>query len=85
MELLKNYLVCFEIVVRKIEKEKIGRNKVNLIQLGQEVNIIYNLFEDVIYYKIDELDDDIIFNRKVILKLVQNHKEFLTIMFDLRY
>ena len=85
MELLKNYFVCFEIVVRKIEKEKIGRNKVNLIQLGQEVNIIYNLFEDVIYYKIDELDDDIIFNRKVILKLVQNHKEFLTIMFDLRY
>ena len=85
MELLKNYLVCFEIVVRKIEKEKIGRNKVNLIQLGQEVNIIYNLFEDVIYYKIDELDDDIIFNRKVILKLVQNHKEFLTIMFGLRY
>jgi hypothetical protein len=85
MELLKNYLVCFEIVVRKIEKEKIGRNKANLIQLGQEVNIIYNLFEDVIYYKIDELDDDIIFNRKVILKLVQNHKEFLTIMFDLRY
>ena len=85
MELLKNYFVCFEIVARKIEKEKIGRNKVNLIQLGQEVNIIYNLFEDVIYYKIDELDDDIIFNRKVILKLVQNHKEFLTIMFDLRY
>ena len=84
MELLKNYFVCFEIVARKIEKEKIGRNKVNLIQLGQEVNIIYNLFEDVIYYKIDELDDDIIFNRKVILKLVQNHKEFLTIMFDLR-
>jgi hypothetical protein len=85
MELLKNYLVCFEIVVRKIEKEKIGRNKVNLIQLGQEVNIIYNLFEDVIYYKIDELDDDIIFNRKVILKLVQNHKEYLTIMYNLRY
>ena len=71
--------------MRKIEKEKIGRNKANFIQLGQEVNIIYNLFEDVIYYKIDELDDDIIFNRKVILKLVQNHKEFLTIMFDLRY
>ena len=85
MELLKNYLVCFEIVVRKIEKEKIGRNKANLIQLGQEVNIIYNLFEDVIYYKIDELDDDIIFNRKVILKLVQNHKEYLTIMYNLRY
>ncbi len=85
MELLKNYLVCFEIIVKKIEKEKQGRHKNNLIQLGQEVNIIYNLFEDVIYYKIDELDDDTIFNRKVILKLVQNHKEYLTIMYDLRY
>ena len=85
MELLKNYLVCFEIIVKKIEKEKQGKHKNNLIQLGQEVNIIYNLFEDVIYYKIDDLDDDIIFNRKVILKLVQNHKEYLTIMYDLRY
>ena len=86
MELLKNYFVCFEIIVKKIEKEMQGRNKKeNLLQLGQEVNIIFNLFEDVVYYKIDELDDDTIFNRKVILKLVQNHKEFLIIMFDLRY
>ena len=85
MELLKNYLVCFEIVVKKIEKELQIRNKRNLVQLGEEVNIIFNLFEDVVYYKIDELDDDSIFNRKVILKLVQNHKEYLTIMYDLRY
>ena len=86
MELLKNYFVCFEIIVKKIEKEMQGRNKKeNLLQLGQEVNIIFNLFEDVVYYKIDELDDDTIFNRKVILKLVQNQKEYLTIMYDLRY
>ena len=62
-----------------------GRNKRNLVQLGEEINIIFNLFEDVVYYKIDELDDDTIFNRKVILKLVQNQKEYLTIMYDLRY
>ena len=85
MELLKNYLVCFEIIVKKIEKEMQGRNKRNLVQLGEEINIIFNLFEDVVYYKIDELDDDTIFNRKVILKLVQNQKEYLTIMYDLRY
>ena len=85
MELLKNYLVCFEIIWKKIEKEIQGRNKRNLVQLGEEVNIIFNLFEDVVYYKIDELDDDTIFNRKVILKLVQNHKEYLTHMFNLRY
>ena len=85
MELLKNYLVCFEIIVKKIEKEMQGRNKRNLVQLGEEINIIFNLFEDVVYYKIDELDDDTIFNRKVILKLVQNQKEYLIIMYDLRY
>jgi hypothetical protein len=71
--------------VKKIEKEMQGRNKRNLVQLGEEINIIFNLFEDVVYYKIDELDDDTIFNRKVILKLVQNQKEYLTIMYDLRY
>ena len=85
MELLKNYFVCFEIIVKKIEKETQRKNKGNLVQLGEEVNIIYNLFEDVVYYKIDDLDDDTIFNRKVILKLVQNHKEYLTIMYDLRF
>ena len=85
MELLKNYLVCFEIIVKKIEKERQMKNKSNLIQLGEEINIIFNLFEDVIYYKMDELDDDTIFNRKVILKLVQNHKEYLAIVYDLRY
>jgi hypothetical protein len=87
MELLKNYFVCFEIIVKRIEKEtqSKNKNKSNLIQLGEEINIIYNLFEDVVYYKMDELDDDTIFNRKVILKLIENHKEYLAIVYDLRY
>ena len=85
MELLKNYLVCFELIVKKIEKENEKKNKNNLIELGEEINIIYNLFEDVVYYKIDELDDDSIFNRKVILKLIKNHKEYLTTIYDLKY
>ena len=85
MELLKNYFVCFEIIVKKIEKEIEMKNKANLIQLREEINIIFNLFEDVVYYKMDELDDDTIFNRKLILKLVQNHKEYLSIVYDLRY
>ena len=67
MELLKNYLVCFEIIVKKIEKEFQLKNKSNLIQLGEEINIIFNLFKDIIYYKIEELYDYTIFNRKVIL------------------
>ena len=70
---------------KKIDKELQIKNKSNLVQLGEEINIIFNLFEDVIYYKMDELDDDTIFNRKVVLKLIQNHKEYLTIVYDLRF
>ena len=84
MELLKNYLVCYEIFVSKIEKEIQMKNKQNLVQLGQEINIIFNLFEDALYYKMDELDDDAIFNRKVIIQFVQNHKEYLIIVYDLK-
>ena len=68
-----------------VRKRKWKKNKNNLIELGEEINIIYNLFEDVVYYKIDELDDDSIFNRKVILKLIKNHKEYLTTIYDLKY
>jgi hypothetical protein len=84
MELLKNFLVCFEIIVKKMEKEKLMKNRQNLMQLGQEANIIYNLFEDAIYYKIDELDDDIIFNRKMIVKLLHNHVYYLEIVYNLK-
>ena len=85
MELLKNYLVCFEIFWKRLEREKQMQNKTNLIQLNEEINIIYNLLEDVIYYKLDELDDDTIFNRKLILKFLYNHKEYLAIIFDIGY
>ena len=75
MELLKNYLVCFEIIVKKIEKEKQFKNNSNLMQLGEEINIIFNLFEDVVYYKMDELDDDSILIEKLYLnwcKIIKN-------------
>ncbi len=84
MELLKNYLVCYEIFVSKIEKKIQMKNKQNLVQLGQEINMLFNLFEDALYYKMDELDDDAIFNRKVIIQFVQNHKEYLIIVYDLK-
>ena len=85
MELLKHYFICFEIIFNKIEKEYPLKNKTNLIELVEEMNIIFNLFEDMIYYKMDELDDDTIFNRKIILKLIQNHKDYLSIIYNLKY
>ena len=83
MELLKNYLVTFEIIVNQIEIEIEKKNKEKQIELGEELNILYNIFEDAVYFKMDRLDDDIIFNRKIILKLLLNHKEYLSIIYDI--
>ena len=59
MELIKNYLVAFEMMFRVIQSEK----NFNNINISQEINELYNVFEDLIFYKIDEMGDDIIFNR----------------------
>jgi hypothetical protein len=83
MELLKNYLVTFEIIVNQIEIEIENKNKEKQIELGEELNILYNIFEDAVYFKMDRLDDDIIFNRKILLKLLLNHKEYLSIIYDI--
>ena len=83
MELLKNYLVTFEIIVNQIEIEINNKNREKQIELGEELNILYNIFEDAVYYKMDILDDDVIFNRKMILKLLLNHKEYLSIIYDI--
>ena len=83
MELLKNYLVTFEIIVNQIEIEIQKNNKEKQIELGKELNILYNIFEDAVYFKMDRLDDDIIFNRKILLKLLLNHKEYLSIIYDI--
>ena len=83
MELLKNYLVTFEIIVNQIEIEIKNKNRDRQIQLGEEINILYNIFEDAVYFKMDILDDDIIFNRKILLKLLLNHKEYLSIIYDI--
>ena len=83
MELLKNYLVSFEIIVNQIEIEINNNNKKKQYELGEKLNILYNIFEDAVYFKMDRLDDDIIFNRKILLKLLLNHKEYLSIIYDI--
>jgi hypothetical protein len=83
MELLKNYLVSFEIIENEIEVEIENKNRKKQIELGEELKILYNIFEDAVYFKMDRLDDDDIFNRKVLLKLLLNHREYLSIIFDI--
>ena len=83
MELIKNYLVSFEIIVNQIKIEINNNNRERQIKLREELNILYNIFEDAVYFKMDKLDDDIIFNRKILLKLLLNHKEYISIMFNI--
>ena len=78
MEILKNYLVAFEMLIRVLQSE----DKIDKTAVGAGMNTLYSIFEDSAYYKIDEMEDDIIFNRKVIVKLLLNHKEYLFIAYD---
>ena len=81
MELIKNYLVAFEMIFRILKSEKNSYN--NNINIGEEINELYNIFEDLVFYKIDEMNDDVIFNRRFLTKLLHNHKEYLLIFYDL--
>ena len=83
MELLKNYLVTFEIIVNEIEIEINNKNREKQVKLGEELNILYKIFEEAAYFKMDILDDDIIFNRKILLRLLLNHKEYISIIYDI--
>ena len=78
MEILKHYLVAFEMLIRSLQSQNSNEKEAT----GIAMNTLYQIFEDTVYYKIDEMEDDIIFNRKVIVKLLLNHKEYLFIAYD---
>ena len=75
-ELLKNYLIVFEIIVKQIEIniQNIQRKK----ELEKTLNILYEIFEDSSYLNINNLDDNTIFCRKILLTLLLNQKEYLS-------
>ena len=75
-ELLKNYLVVFEIVVKQIELN--FNNKENKIKLQKILSDLYNIFENSSYLNINTLDDNTIFCRKLLLTLLLNQKEYLS-------
>ena len=75
-ELLKNYLVVFEIVVKQIELN--FNNKENKIKLQKILSDLYNIFENSSYLNINTLDDNTIFCRKLLLTLLLYQKEYLS-------
>ena len=75
-ELLKNYLVVFELVVKEIE---ININNIqNKKELENILNNLYDIFRKSSYLNINSLDDNEIFYRKIFLTLLWNQKEYLS-------
>ena len=91
LEILKNYLVAIEIPLREVLNNNNNNNVSNISyininnreEINKGLNILYNLFEDGIFYRIDEMEDDIIFNRRFIQRMIFNHKEYLSIIYDI--
>ena len=70
-EFVKNYLVSQEIIVKIIFS-----SEDNIIQF-EPIEKLFKLFEDCLNFKIDEMNDNIIFHRKLIIKMLKNQKNCL--------
>ena len=70
-EFVKNYLVSQEIIVKIIFS-----TDNNIIQF-EPIEKLFNLFEDCLNFKIDEMNDNVIFHRKLLIKMLKNQKNCL--------
>ena len=70
-EFVKNYLVSQELIV------KIIFNSDNNIIQFEPIEKLFNLFEDCLNFKIDEMNDNVIFHRKLLIKMLKNQKNCL--------
>ena len=70
-EFVKNYLVSQEIMV------KIIFNDENDIIQFEPIERLFNLFEDCLNFKIDEMNDNVIFHRKLLIRILKNQKNCL--------
>ena len=70
-EFVKNYLVSQEIIVKIIFS-----SDDNVIQF-EPIEKLFKLFEDCLNFKIDEMNDNVIFHRKLLIKMLKNQKNCL--------
>ena len=70
-EFIKNYLVSQEIIVNII-----FNNRNDMIEF-EPIEKLYNLFEECLNYKIDEMSDNVIFYRKLFIRIFKNQKNCL--------
>ena len=69
-EFLKNYLVSQEIIIQMIF------NNNNVIQFDI-IEKLFKLLEECLNFKIDEMSDNVIFHRKLIIKFLKSQKNCL--------
>ena len=70
-EFVKNYLVSQEILIKII-----FNSENNIIQF-EPIERLFKLFEDCLNFKIDEMNDNIIFHRKLLIRILKNQKNCL--------
>ena len=78
-EYIKNYLVSLEITI------KIMYNKGKKYLKFEPIEKLFNLFEDCLSYRIDEMNENIVFNRKLLIKLFKNHINCLFLSFEYKF
>ena len=76
-EFIKNYLVSQEITIQ-IMNDK-GKKYIKF----EPIEKLFNLFQDCLNYRIDEMEENIIFNRKLMIKLFKNQMNCLFKCFEL--
>ena len=69
-EFVKNYLVAQEIIVQLIFKN-------NTVIQFEPIEKLFKMVEDSLNFKIDEMNDNVIFHRKLLIKLLKNQKNCL--------
>ena len=76
-EFIKNYLISQEMIVNLI-----FNNDNDIIQF-EPIEKLFNLFEECLNYKIDEMSDNVIFYRKLIIRIFKSQKNCLGLSLEL--
>ena len=78
-EFLKNYLISQEVIIQLI-----FNNNSNVIQFDIIENL-FKLLEECLNFKIDEMSDNVIFQRKLIIKFLKSQKNCLGLSLEYFY
>ena len=78
-EYIKSYLISQETTIRLMYKE--GKRNAKF----EPIDKLFNLFEDCLSYRINEMNENIKFNRKLLIKLFKNQINCLFLSFEYKF